>query len=169
MEYINAILETDIIRWLYIGIILVCGLNFGIEQLSKISNSIGKPIKWLNRNTKDHDLLMSAINRIAELEERHTEDNKQSIKHDKIIKSDLENIKAMIYDQMICSWRFEILDMASAISLGRNYSKEQYDHIIEIYEKYEDLLAMLGQKNGKVDASMEVIMDSYKYNLKNGF
>ena len=169
MEYLNAILETDIIKWIYIGLILICGINFGLEQISKILNSIGKPVNWLNRNNKDHELLISTIKQIELLEEKQAEDTRQSIKHDKIIKTDLENIKDMIYDQMICTWRFEILDMASAISLGRNYSKEQYDHIIEIYEKYEDLLKILNQKNGKVDASMEVIMDSYKEKLKNGF
>ena len=86
-----------------------------------------------------------------------------------MIKEDLEKLTLIIQDKNINDWRYEILDMASAISSGRRYSKEQYEHVIDIYGRYEDLLKSLGRTNGQVDVSMEVIMESYKEKLKNGF
>ena len=100
---------------------------------------------------------------------KQEEDTRQSIRHDKMIKEDLEKLTLIIQDKNINDWRYEILDMASAISSGRKYSKEQYEHVIDIYGRYEDLLKSLGRTNGQVDVSMEVIMESYKEKLKNGF
>ena len=169
MEPINTLRDIDIINWFVVLIILLCAASFVMSKISEFFNYIDKPIKWFNRNNKYHALLLETIDELEQFKEKQIEDNNQAVKHDKAIKSDLENIKHLVYDQIISSWRFEILDMASAISLGRRYSKEQYDHIIEIHEKYESLLTSIGQTNGMVDASMEVIMETYKERLKNGF
>ena len=41
--------------------------------------------------------------------------------------------------------------------------------VIQIHEKYEEILEQYNMENGRVTASMEVIMDVYKEKLKNGF
>ena len=137
--------------------------------IGKFSEIIGKPVKWVKNRSEDHELLIKTAQGLNELKEKQEEDTKQSIRHDKIIKDDLEKLTLLIQDKNINDWRYEILDMASAIGSGRKYSKEQYDHVIDIHGKYETLLKTLGRTNGQVDASMEVIMDTYKEKLKNGF
>jgi len=75
----------------------------------------------------------------------------------------------MFIDKEIDDQRWEILDFASAISAGRRYSKEQFDHVLSIYEKYERILELHNLSNGQVTTSMEVINEVYKEKLKNGF
>lgn len=169
MDAINSLLEVDLIRWIYTGFIILSGIVSICVILEQFSKYIGKPIKWLTRNNNDHEILLSTIEKVQDIERKQERYNNEAIKHDRLIKDDLENIKHLVYDQIISSWRFEILNMASEISLGKNYSKEQYDHIIEIHEKYDAVLDTLNQSNGKVTASMEVIMETYKEKLKNGF
>ena len=140
-----------------------------IRDSGKASEIIGKPVKWVKKRNNDHELLVKTSEGLNELRQKQEEDTKQSIRHDKMIKEDLEKLTLIIQDKNINDWRYEILDMASAISSGRKYSKEQYDHVIDIHGRYEDLLESLGRTNGQVDVSMEVIMESYKEKLKNGF
>lgn len=137
--------------------------------IGKFSEIVGKPVKWIRKKNEDHELLIKTAQGLNELRVKQEEDTKQSIRHDKMIKEDLEKLTLIIQDKNINDWRYEILDMASAISSGRRYSKEQYEHVIDIYGRYEDLLKSLGRTNGQVDVSMEVIMESYKEKLKNGF
>lgn len=169
MDEINSLLELDLVRWIYTGFILLSGVVSICVVVEQFSKYIGKPLKWFNRNNHDHEMLISTMEKVDDIESKQEEYNEESIKHDQLIKDDLKNIKDLVYDQIISSWRFEMLNMASGISSGSKYSKEQYDHIIEIHEKYDDLLKSIHQTNGKVDASMEVIMETYKEKLKNGF
>ena len=75
----------------------------------------------------------------------------------------------MFVDKQIDDIRYEILDFASSLSAGRQYSKEQFDHIISIDEKYKKILKENDLENGQVTASMEVITGIYKEKLRTGF
>ena len=93
--------------------------------IGKASEIIGKPVKWVKKRNNDHELLVKTSEGLNELKQKQEEDTKQSIRHDKMIKEDLEKLTLIIQDKNINDWRYEILDMASAISSGRKYSKEQ--------------------------------------------
>ena len=75
----------------------------------------------------------------------------------------------MFIEKQIDDIRYEILDFSSALSSGRQYNKEQFDHIIKIHEKYEKILKENGLENGQVTVSMQVIMEIYKDKLRTGF
>ena len=170
MEALEQFLHADFSSFIMICFIIMSGIIAIVTIIGKFSEIIGKPVKWIQNKNKDHELLIKTAEGLNELRIKQEEDTKQSIKHDQMIKSDLENLTLIIQDKNINDWRYEILDMASAISEGkRRYSKEQYDHVIDIYGRYEDLLQSLGRKNGQVDVSMEIIMETYKEKLKNGF
>ena len=51
----------------------------------------------------------------------------------------------------------------------RRCSKEQYDHVIDIYEKYEEILRQNKMENGRVTSSMEFVNDRYKKLMSVGF
>ena len=72
-------------------------------------------------------------------------------------------------DKEIDDMRWEILNFSSALTSGRQYNKESFDHVIQIHEKYEKILEENGLENGQVTASMEVIIEVYKEKLKTGF
>lgn len=65
--------------------------------------------------------------------------------------------------------RWEILDFANAVMSGRDYNKEQYDHVLETYEEYEKILKDNNMENGKVDLSMGFIKKQYGDLMVNGF
>lgn len=51
----------------------------------------------------------------------------------------------------------------------RRCSKEQYDHVIDTYVKYEKILEENGMENGRVTSSMEFVNDKYKKLMSVGF
>ena len=53
--------------------------------------------------------------------------------------------------------RFNIVDVASGITMGMRYSIEQLSHVMHIHDDYEKILAERNMKNGQVDMSMEII------------
>ena len=75
----------------------------------------------------------------------------------------------MFLEKQIDDMRYEILNFASALTSGRDYNKEQFDHVLQIHEKYEQILKDNDMSNGQVLMSMEVINEIYKEKLKKGF
>ena len=169
MEQIEQFMSIDFSYFFILCFIFMSGVVGIFTLIGKFSEIIKRPVSWVRKKNEDHELLIKTAQSLNELRVKQEEDTKQSIRHDRMIKEDLEKLTLIIQDKNINDWRYEILDMASAISSGRRYSKEQYDHVIDIHGRYENLLKSLGRTNGQVDASMEVIMESYKEKLKNGF
>lgn len=168
----NSILELfkQDISSLILGIfILMSGIIAIYEIICKFSSVIGKPIGVIKQQKADHELLLKTVQDLAELHNKHEEDTRQSIRHDQMIREDLSRLTKLFVDKQIDDIRYEILDFASALSTGRQYSKEQFDHILKIHTKYENILKENGLENGQVTTSMEVIMEVYKEKLKNGF
>ena len=168
-EALQQLSQYNFLSVLILIFLLMSAVVTAVMLIGKFSEIIKRPVSWVRKKNEDHELLIKTAQGLNELRAKQDEDTKQSIRHDKMIKEDLEKLTLIIQDKNINDWRYEILDMASAISSGRKYSKEQYDHVIDIHGRYEDLLKSLGRTNGQVDASMEVIMESYKEKLKNGF
>lgn len=169
MEQIEQFMSINFSSFFILCFIFMSGVVGIFTLIGKFSEIIKRPVSWVRKKNEDHELLIKTAQSLNELRVKQEEDTKQSIRHDRMIKEDLEKLTLIIQDKNINDWRYEILDMASAISSGRRYSKEQYDHVIDIHGRYENLLKSLGRTNGQVDASMEVIMESYKEKLKNGF
>lgn len=169
MEQIEQFMSINFSSFFILCFIFMSGVVGIFTLIGKFSEIIKRPVSWVRKKNEDHELLIKTAQSLNELRVKQEEDTKQSIRHDRMIKEDLEKLTLIIQDKNINDWRYEILDMASAISSGRKYSKEQYEHVIDIYGRYEDLLKSLGRTNGQVDVSMEVIMESYKEKLKNGF
>lgn len=57
--------------------------------------------------------------------------------------------------------RYEILDFARSCRKNEPHTKEEFDHILEQYDKYEVILAKLEQPNGKVTQAMKYITQLY--------
>ena len=57
--------------------------------------------------------------------------------------------------------RYEILDFARSCRKNDPHTKEEFDHILEQYDKYEVILAKLEQPNGKVTQAMRYINQLY--------
>ena len=179
MEPIQAFFGIDFIQFIFTTLIIMSGITSIVMVVGKFAEFIGRPIKWFNRNNKDHDLLIQTANNVTELQNKHHEDiesmkkaqkeiSEQSIKHDKEIKEDLKILKDMFLDKEVNDMRWEIIDFCSALSNGRKYTKEAFEHVFRIYEKYEKILTDNNLQNGYVEESMNFAREMYVENLKNG-
>lgn len=57
--------------------------------------------------------------------------------------------------------RWEILSFANTCKNGVRHTQDEYKHIIEAHDDYEDLLQKTGGKNGFLDAEYNYILESY--------
>ena len=168
MNAIEKLLNLDITS-VFSGIaIILFAIVAMYELIGKVSIIINKPVSWVRKKNEDHELLMQTISNLSNLTEKQKSDVEQSIRHDKLIETRLNELTEIVVDMSIESWRWEILDFSSALSNGRIYNREAFDHIFRIYKKYEDILNNNNLKNGLIDNSIKFIREKYNDFLKNG-
>lgn len=168
MSTVDLLFEVDIVRWIYITLIVMSGITAISVIVSKFFDFIGKPIKWLHRNDADHELLLQTAQCLEKLQDKQKEDVEQSIKHDREIKNDLEKLTKMFIDKQIDDMRWELLDFSAALTSGRKYNREVFDHIFRTYKTYEKILEENNMENGLVTESMKVCEEIYHESLKAG-
>lgn len=151
MDIFTNLSHIDFSLFLLSAFIIISNIIFACEIIEKFSKLIGRPVKWVQNNEKDHLLLTENTRELNEL------------------KGDVKKLTDMFIDKQIDDMRYEILHFASALSGGGEFSKEPFDHILKTYQKYEKILEENHMSNGQVQMSMEVINDIYKEKLKNGF
>lgn len=81
----------------------------------------------------------------------------------------MTELKQLFINKEIDDMRWEMLNFANAVMNNRRYNKEQYDHVIDTYVKYEKILEENGMENGRVTSSMEFVNDKYKKLMSVGF
>lgn len=142
-------------------------LNNYMEESRKDRKAIHDEMKQFSNNRiSDRQI---SIEREKRLDDRITESNEHRDKIINGISETLSKLTDMMVDSNIENMRWEILNFCSALTSGRKYNKESFNHVISVHEKYEKILEEHNMENGQVTASMEVIMDVYKEKLKNGF
>lgn len=151
MDIFTNLSHIDFSLFLLSAFIIISSIIFACEIIEKFSKLIGRPVKWVQNNEKDHLLLTENTRELNEL------------------KGDVKKLTDMFIDKQIDDMRYEILHFASALSGGGEFSKEPFDHILKTYQKYEKILEENHMSNGQVQMSMDVINDIYKEKLKNGF
>ena len=152
-----------------IGVFIILSACIAVyEIIGKFSKIIGKPVKWVRDKEKEHELLIQTSKELKDLEEHHKKDVSESIKHDEKIEKNLEVLTSMVLDKAIDDYRYEILDFCSALSNGRKYNRESFNHIFSVYEKYEKILKENKMENGLVEESIKFIREKYSEKLKNG-
>lgn len=57
--------------------------------------------------------------------------------------------------------RWEILDFANSCKYKRKHTRDEFKHIIEIHDDYEELIEKTGSKNGFLEAEYSYILDVY--------
>lgn len=168
MNAIEKLLNLDITS-VFSGIVIILFAIVALyELIGKVSIIINKPVGWVRKKNEDHELLMQTISNLSNLTEKQKNDVEQSIRHDKLIETRLNELTEIVVDMSIESWRWEILDFSSALSNGRIYNREAFDHIFRIYKKYEDILNNNNLENGLIDNSIKFIREKYNDFLKNG-
>lgn len=142
-------------------------LFFAIIALS--ITSYQKYLKPIIKDLKIIDRKIKRIDEIDNIKEVQAKAIEKSIKADNELQKGLDeinvkldNVTKMFIDKQISDMRYEILDFGNAVINGRKYGKEAYDHILDVYNEYENILTNNNMSNGRVSTTIEVIRDSYK-------
>lgn len=130
MNDIKALLTVDWAAVIFGIFIIMSGGIAIVTIIGKFSEIIGKPVKWVRNKQQDHELLMQTIRDLKELHDKHEEDTKQSIRHDKMIKDDLAVVSATM---------LEIKDEVTLMRTQRDNDKlaEYKDKIGQSYRYYK--------------------------------
>lgn len=132
MDNIKELLELDWIA-LILGIfIIMSGIIAIFTIIGKFSEIIGKPVKWVREKKKDHELLLKTVNDLTELHNTHKEDTRQSIRHDEIIRQDLQTLTETVNN---ISSRLEIMQK----KMDATEMAKLKDKIVAYYRKYSVL------------------------------
>ena len=143
---------------------IITGLFIIILGVDKIF-SLFKKVKTALRIKLGYEEDKESIEDRISILEKH--DNWQYKEISKISQC-VANMDKRMLDKDIDDMRWELLDFCSALTGGRKYNREAFDHIFRIYEKYETILKNNKMTNGFVDESMKYVKEVYHENLTNG-
>lgn len=169
MDAVTELFKQDLPSLIPGIFIIMSGIIAMATIIGKFSEIIGRPVKWVKNQNKDHELLLQTAKNLAELQRKHDEDVKQSDQHDEEMRNDIKKLTDMFIDKEINDMRWEINNFATKVSEGKPCNKDSYTHCIHTWEKYEKLLAENDLENGEVEISMNIIKESYGQKLKEGF
>ena len=129
------------------GLLADLDVHYNKDNLAKRDNWI----KWVNDRASVYD---SSIEKIAE-------------RIDDIFEALKDNTK-MTEENFVQNSRDRIIDFANKVG-DENVavSKEEFNRIFKIHDKYEKFLEERNLANGEVDIAIRVIEESYKSHLKN--
>ena len=178
MGEINVLLSL-----LYIAIIIIALYTVGKKIMEVLGLETKASLYKKAQEQRIHDLEKEVKQLGEEIEDR--ENNlyrKQKGYHEQSIqirdelkenqeglKNGLKEIKALIINNSIENMRWEILDFSNAIMSGREYNKEQYDHVLNTHARYMEILKENGMTNGQTSASFEFIKKHYDELMETGF
>lgn len=134
MEQLLNLVQND--TTIIVSIILFVGIFIEITPV-KI-NPLSFIIKWIgdcfNRDTRD---------------KLHS------------ISLQLDDVSNRIDKIEINDMRTTILDFANSSMNNRKHTKEEFEHIIDLYTSYEKIIGDRGMKNGRIDLAYQYISDLY--------
>ena len=168
MGDIQELLNINFVSVIFSVLIIIFALVSIFDLIGKFSEYIGKPVKWVKRNSEDHETISHLSSTVDQLKTQQDTDREQSAIHDQEIKSDLEDLTELFMTKNIEYMRWRILDFGSAISNGRKFNKESYDFILKTYDEYEKILQKRGMTNGVIELTVQFIKEKYQENLRSG-
>lgn len=157
MESIEKLAQID-----YLLVILgFFAILFASKEIIEIFSYFKKKLRLKTGIDEDKETIE---NRIKTLEKH---DNWQYGEIQKISKG-IDDIKINLVQKEISDIRWELLDFCSALTSGREYNREAFEHIFRTYEDYEKILADNHMSNGYIVESMKAVREIYHNKLVSG-
>ena len=132
------------------------------EMKKQIKDQYDSNIKYRNISREERIRLDGRIDAMSKSDENRDEIIEK-------IGNNLSRLTDMFIDKEINDYRWTIINFASNVAAGKPCTKDGYIHCFKTYEKYEKVLEENNLENGEVEISMEVINESYKKKLLEGF
>lgn len=148
IQKIHEFGEINVIISLLLCAMLVIALKAGWEKLLDV---LGLETKASLQKKALEKKLSDMEQKIADFEQSQHNYHDQSISirdkledNQKVLQDGISELKMLLINKEIDDIRTTILDFSNAVMNGRNYNKEQYEHIIDLYDKYEKFLIRMG-------------------------
>lgn len=151
IEALSGLTIGDIAKWA--GLLLVAILS--LFEFTRIKvNPLSAIFRWIGN--KINAPMIERIDAIAEKQD--TQEKK------------LDSLQDSQDDNEIDRIRWEILDFANSCRHGEKHTLDEFDHIIELNEKYHRILDRRELTNGKIDLEYNFIVTIYQQcQAKNSF
>lgn len=78
------------------------------------------------------------------------------------MKTQLDQLQKDFQDHKVDSWRMEILNFSNGCINHKRHTKEEFDHILDVCDKYDGYIKEKKLTNGQVDVAHEYIVEIYK-------
>ena len=161
--------NVDIINFGMQALMIMGGVVGAKKVIEEFSKLIKKPVWWIKKKNDDHNAILDMKKKLddhlTEADDRLSKlsTTDVSIQHDIAkLNTDINKLTEMFVNKEISDMRFDIVDVASAITLGREYSIEQLAHVLRIHDDYMKILRERKMTNGQVDMSIEVVRAEYR-------
>ena len=124
--------------------------HYSVDNIAKRDSWM----QWVNDRATVYDASVGEIGKISENLTNVTEALKECTK--------------MTEEMFVQSSRDRIIDFASKVSdVNSPVSKEEFNRILKVYEKYENFLEEHELTNGEVDIAYRIIKESYEEHMRN--
>lgn len=129
MDTIKELFELDWVAIILGVFIIMSSIIVIYTVICKFSEIIKKPVGIAKQRKQDHELLLKTVQDLTELHNTHKEDTKQSIRHDEMIREDLQTLTSTVND---ISVKLEIMqEKIDATEMAKLKEK-----ILAYYRKY---------------------------------
>ncbi|MCI8854417.1 MAG: hypothetical protein HFI31_07690 [Lachnospiraceae bacterium] len=128
----------------------------------------GMETKWMRNKREEHTLLIQTSEHLTALQKEYLEGFARSDEKDEELRGDIQKLTHLFVEKEIDDLRWKILDACSALSNGRRYNREMFDHIIHMYDKYEKILEENHMENGLIEESIKFVREKYRRFLEEG-
>jgi len=152
MDDIQALSQINFVQWVLVGFIIIYGATKAIKIVGEFANYIGKPIKWIKTQNKDHELIMENTKAIKELTEIHKRDNALSDEHDDEIKRQFN------------AFMREIKNDIKTFTSNRIHDREQS---LAIQRELTDSIKNIVENNAVRDKQIDSLMRAQREVLAN--
>lgn len=149
---------SKIVGWVENNIPLVVIIFTFVIQITPIKwNPWSQLFKWIGKliNTETDKKINDLIDSTKKLNKK-LEDETQSLDNK------ITGLHKMVDENEKDRIRYEVLDFANSCHNNRRHTKDEFEHIIALNDKYDILLQRTGDKNGIYKAEYEYLMKLYK-------
>ena len=150
MEAIKELMQVDFRSSFYSVLIILISLKSISTILEWIINKLGLETKWMRNRREEHELLIQTSQNLAVLQEKHSEDVKQSIVHDNRIKKELSDFMNDMKRSIIETQK-EIKQFAE----NRFHDREQS---LQIQKDLTDSIKSIMERNSAKDKQINDLM-----------
>jgi hypothetical protein len=132
MDAFKELLQINFVSFFIAVFVILTFIVSAVQLIGQFSKIVGKPFRWVKKKDEDHELLVNTINKVNDLEEKQRNDTKESIRHDEMIRHDLNKVSITVDEIAATLSDMKKKDNATEV-------KKLKDKIVGYYNEFKDV------------------------------